>query len=303
MNLTNLFDIPFIAELSRKDIYDFFKDFIVPIFSIGASVFVAYWVANRQIKDQRNLLEDEEARKSKLLFNLIDVQTQLLIEESRKRDSEIRKLIDGLEEEDIYSDINEVYMPSLIRLNEIDYKEIHNVFFEKKYDFERNKQVFLLYQNSLIHLERGVIMINNSGRNYYTLSLKNYNKLKELYDKFNFEIGEILSKNKYKDCSFFQEFDFDTKILYKASYLDFFKSNLENIIEPFYKKVKEDYREYSFNLLKLVTEIRNLVTTQKLNLDMYKYDLEFYLQHSEDNIKNLKNMESVMYDLKKNRKF
>lgn len=60
----------FFIKVQEADIYNFFKDILVPSLSICASAWIAFYVANRQIQDQRRLNEDEE-KKGFYLMSLI----------------------------------------------------------------------------------------------------------------------------------------------------------------------------------------------------------------------------------------
>lgn len=281
----------FLTKANEAGIYNFSKDFVVPSLSIFLSAVVAYLVANRQIHGQRKLNIEEEEKKKGLLFNVVDIQNQFLIEELNNRNNEISKLLRDLEKEDVTSGINELYLSSLTRLNKLDYKELHDVFLNTSYSTEETMKTFLLFHNSLIHLEKNVIMINNSGKKYYNESNENFERLKILYKNFNFDIAQLVKNNKINDVSFFLEFE--NKFSPESSFDKYFDYNI-SLVDEVINRIKQTYNIEYFELLKIVSEIRNLGLIQRQNLIRYKVDLDFFLKISEDNTTHLERMKNII---------
>lgn len=281
----------FSVKAQEAGVYAFSKDFIVPSLAIIASVAAAYFAAFFQIKGQKTLKKAEERNQRKQLLNVVKIQNELLIKELNARSNEINDLKNKIRKEEITSEINEVYLPSLTRLSEIDYKDLHDVFFNLPDQKGEILRTFLLFHNSLIHLEKNVININNSGKIYYKQSNENFERLKSLFVSLKFQIGELFKIKNVSDASLLVSFE--QKFSSEGTFEKYFEHNVK-LVNELYTDLLKNISIKDLNLLRIVTEIRNIAIQQNIVVSRYEGDLDFYLKNVTKNEIHLVKMEAYL---------
>lgn len=292
MNAEILFIWSFIEQVRKKDVYEFLKDFVVPCLTIIASIVGAFWLSRRELKGQVKLKAEDDFKQKKLLFNIVNIQNQLLILDLQKRETELREILLNLKSDNLTIRPNGIYLASLTRLIEFDYKSLHELFLIFLSQKEKQLQTFLLFHNALINIDKMICLYNVFNMKYSDESIKNVSDMKELVIKFKLYSRNILQGNE----SFFNEimFEFEDSFSAISNYEKYFVNNIK-LVDNFYYKVSSFLKKADYDLFNMVIEIKNIGLLQKQALEHHSEDLRMFLNLSEDNRKHLEEMQKLMY--------
>lgn len=148
------------GEHSPISLYLISKDFLVPILTIGATIFGALWVAKRQIKNQREetvrlQLEDDDLYRRVFILNVSSTSISLkgLVEN-------LSGIISKLEDVDFDAVISDMFLSHVMVIEQLDYHRVYRSFrsaFNSVVEFQPR---FFLCYNALYSLKMSIDDIN-----------------------------------------------------------------------------------------------------------------------------------------------
>jgi len=285
----------FFLDAYNTGIYNFAKDFLVPIITIGGSVWGAFSVANRQIINEKNLIEYKKKEISDLFRLSYLTNINIVISDMKEYSSILSTELNNIDDLDYNFSFIKARSSGVYSLMNLNYSDLHDSFSSISLSDTNILSSFISSYRSVYNFKVDLDELNTVTRNYLTES-------KNLKYEISIQISDFLTcikkiaLDKTIDPALSQELLNELKPFYSE------KNLKEQSISVFYQctnrifSIGNIHLNTNENVLSLVIIIKNLANKRtKLENDkvVYKSNIIYVLHNIDNSIKACNKLKEV----------